>query len=47
MRDPRTPTAASEPRPSLWGRLLNLGRRAYARLFGRKRAKNPNIYPLY
>lgn len=32
---------------TFWRRLLDFGHRAYARLLFRKRAKNPNIYPLY
>lgn len=41
------PTPHTESRSGLWRRLLELGRRAYARWFGPKRPKNPNIYPLY
>ncbi len=41
------PTISGPSRPGLWWRLLDLGRRAYARCFRRKRTKKPNIYPLY
>ncbi len=43
MRESRTPP---DPPKGAVRRLLDLGRRALARIFGRKK-KNPNIYPLY
>ncbi len=47
MGEPQAPISDSGSRPGFGRRLLDLGRRVLARLLGRKKAKNPNIYPLY
>ncbi len=47
MGEPQAPISDSSARPGFGRRLLALGRRVLARLFGRRKAKNPNIYPLY
>ncbi len=47
MGESQAPSSDSGSPPGLGRRLFDLGRRFLSRLFGRKKAKNPNIYPLY